>query len=49
MTSEPIGDPIEDQISLQRYHPASTRHTTLRKTLITLAASAMLGVPKPID
>jgi hypothetical protein len=44
MTSEPVGNPIEHRILPQRYRPALCRHTVLRKTLITLAASAMLGV-----
>jgi hypothetical protein len=44
MTSEPVGNPIEHRILPQRYRPALSRHTVLRKTLITLAASAMLGV-----
>ena len=44
MTSEPVGNPIEHRILPQRYRPALSRHTVLWKTLITLAASAMLGV-----
>ena len=44
MTSEPVGNPIEHRILLQRHRPALSRHRMLRKTLINLAASAMLGV-----
>ena len=44
MTSESIGDSIEDRILMQQHRPGPSRHTILRTTLIILAASAVLGV-----
>jgi hypothetical protein len=44
MISEAIGDPIEDRILMQEHRSSPSRRTLLRKALIGMGASAMLGV-----